>query len=266
MVLTITQLKALFATTDKPSGKNFTDLIDTIIYIAQAGMATTTLAAVNAAIAAIATGANIVVQPTPPNASFGNSIWFKTDPTTGAILRAYQFFGTGASADNNWHSRHPLAPGTIVAVTDPAFNIATLASYDGGGTPYGTTVAGCGYPSSGGAMWVQATDLVGNFLIGAGGAYPIGTTGGEAAHTLAVTELPAHSHGIAIYPDFVNVPDFVTQHSVVLTEGGTRTPIRSSFPTAPAGGGLAHNNLPPYKAAYFLRRTAKLDYIEAPGA
>jgi hypothetical protein len=39
-------------------------------------------------------------------------------------------------------------------------------------------------------------DLRGLFLVGAGSSYEVGATGGEAAHTLTVDEMPSHAHQI----------------------------------------------------------------------
>ena len=44
-----------------------------------------------------------------------------------------------------------------------------------------------------GGTW---TAIAGQFLLGAGGAYPAGSTGGEAAHALTETEMPSHNHGV----------------------------------------------------------------------
>lgn len=46
-----------------------------------------------------------------------------------------------------------------------------------------------------GTSWARITD---RFLIGAGGNYSLGSTGGSTAHTLTVAEMPAHSHGGSI--------------------------------------------------------------------
>lgn len=46
-----------------------------------------------------------------------------------------------------------------------------------------------------GTSWTQIKD---QFLIGAGGSYSLGSTGGSTSHTLTVAEMPAHSHGGSI--------------------------------------------------------------------
>lgn len=46
-----------------------------------------------------------------------------------------------------------------------------------------------------GTSWAQIKDC---FLLGAGGSYTLGSTGGAASHTLSVAEMPAHSHSGSI--------------------------------------------------------------------
>lgn len=46
-----------------------------------------------------------------------------------------------------------------------------------------------------GTSWVQIKD---RFLMGAGGSYTLGSTGGSASHTLSVAEMPAHNHSGSI--------------------------------------------------------------------
>ena len=46
-----------------------------------------------------------------------------------------------------------------------------------------------------GTSWMQIKD---RFLIGAGGSYSMGSTGGSDTHTLTVAEMPAHSHSATV--------------------------------------------------------------------
>ena len=43
-----------------------------------------------------------------------------------------------------------------------------------------------------GGTWTQITD---KFVLAAGDAYAVGSSGGEATHTLTVAEMPSHNHG-----------------------------------------------------------------------
>jgi microcystin-dependent protein len=78
--------------------------------------------------------------------------------------------------------------------------------------------------------------------IGSGSSYSQGATGGEATHTLTVSEIPAHGHGLykrSVYP--------LTGAGGALIEAGTE-----AVTTQNTGGGSAHNNLPPYLGLKFL--------------
>ena len=112
-----------------------------------------------------------------------------------------------------------------------------------------------------GTSWVQ---VQGRTILGAGEDYPVGSEGGEAQHTLTEDEMPAHIHDKIVS----------TNNTSALTRGvGTYTEMSSDTSaygpwfgtgynyqgvaqTNEAGGGQAHNNLPPYRAAYIWRRTA----------
>lgn len=89
----------------------------------------------------------------------------------------------------------------------------------------------------------------GQFLLGAGGGYSSGKTGGEAQHKLTIDEIPSHYHNL----------------NGGWGEGGTSSsqwrtdlnkPNTSWGGTRPAGGGQAHNNMPPYIVVYRWQRIA----------
>ena len=100
-----------------------------------------------------------------------------------------------------------------------------------------------------GGTWVRIENA---FLWGTTSGGIIGKTGGEAEHTLTLDELPSHSHNV----------------EAALTGGGSMTAnnkIRYSnentgylgnIATKNAGGGAAHNNMPPYVQVSIWRRTA----------
>lgn len=123
-----------------------------------------------------------------------------------------------------------------------------------------------------GGTWKQ---IGGRFLIGAGsneanttdwwGSYgagennfPAGEMGGEPKHTLSIGEMPSHGHG---YWRDQTTGSPQTEHGAwewhidsanQFTEAGTHLYMEASD----AGGGEAHNNMPPYYVVYIWQRTA----------
>lgn len=81
-------------------------------------------------------------------------------------------------------------------------------------------------------------DLRGKFPRAAVASADIGNTGGEAAHTLSIGEIPSHSHTIP----FTATTLALEPGEVTVT---TPVPILTAF-TGDTGGGGSHNNLPPY--------------------
>lgn len=104
-----------------------------------------------------------------------------------------------------------------------------------------------------GGTWER---IKGRFIYGIDDGETAGTTGGEKAHTLTVSEIPAHAH---------------TEHGAVMVWNTTvgnvgadpaRKEMASAAKVSPAlntgstGGGQPHNNMPPYYGAYIWRKTA----------
>ena len=75
----------------------------------------------------------------------------------------------------------------------------------------------------------------------------IGQTGGEKTHTLTINEMPKHNHG----GTYTNGGTATKTHSW-LASGGSAM----AYESVDAGGGQAHNNMPPYIQVSIWRRTA----------
>ena len=106
-----------------------------------------------------------------------------------------------------------------------------------------------------GGTWSQIKDT---FLLSAGDTYAAGTSGGEATHTLTTNEMPSHNHyGLSKYDN-----DWITNFPVNSTGSfpqalcASPTDTSHKITTANAGGGQAHNNMPPYLTVYMWQRTA----------
>ena len=101
-----------------------------------------------------------------------------------------------------------------------------------------------------GGTWEQ---IQGKFLLGMSSSYPAGSQGGEASHTLTVSEMPNHTHSIIGYSASGN--DY-SGSDADLSFNYNNTMVGWSGRTASAGGNQAHNNMPPYISVYIWKRTA----------
>lgn len=130
-----------------------------------------------------------------------------------------------------------------------------------------------------GGRWLQIEDV---FLLGCGKIYKNGEIGGESTHTLAIDEIPSHTHTqkshfhkVTSRMDNTNGTDKgaefgINRGNVVVggvyynlsTQGASNDiPNNARVGALPstainnnAGGGKAHNNMPPYLAVYIWKR------------
>ena len=147
-----------------------------------------------------------------------------------AILEGYQPDGTIEVAH--------FAPNAIVEAVYPIGSIYM-------------SVNGISPASQFGGTWEQIKD---RFILAAGNSYTAGATGGEAAVTLVVNQIPNHNHRTTAGGGSANI---------YYTSGGSSAWLQSSgFGetysdwTGTTGGSQAHNNMPPYLVAYMWKRIA----------
>lgn len=98
-----------------------------------------------------------------------------------------------------------------------------------------------------GGTWEQIKDV---FLLTAGSNYVAGSTGGEATHVLTENEMPKHKHDVFDY--IINASSTGGGYNVPSVTPATS--VNSG--TKQTGGGVAHNNMPPYLVVYAWKRIA----------
>jgi hypothetical protein len=108
--------------------------------------------------------------------------------------------------------------------------------------------------------WEEASEYAGRFIICRDGTYAFNTTGGEATVVLTEPNIPQHFHELQIRVNAsINGGGSIATSGLMIgdTPGANSTagpPITDSK-TGLTGSGSAHNNIPPYRAAYLLRKT-----------
>ena len=117
-----------------------------------------------------------------------------------------------------------------------------------------------------GGTWEQVKD---RFVLAAGDSYKVGSTGGEATHTLDINEMPSHNHSVYVrvqgydgwdsytsgnYGIMFKANDTVGYHSPNYTAHSAR--VTNDSNTSNVGSSQPHNNMPPYITAYCWHRTA----------
>lgn len=112
-------------------------------------------------------------------------------------------------------------------------------------------------------------EIQGKFLLGHSSSYPAGSTGGEASHVLSLNEMPVHNHRNRKLPDGSETyswgwgnqhrTDVYADTKVYAGTSSGNNPVtqqNSTHSTDNAGGGLPHNNMPPYLTVYIWKRIA----------
>jgi microcystin-dependent protein len=93
-------------------------------------------------------------------------------------------------------------------------------------------------------------DLTDRFVVGAGGQYSAGDTGGSDTVQLSESEMPSHTHiqtawnGGATGDTFSTNYEYVSANDIQATESSTQS----------AGGDNAHENRPPYYALAYIMK------------
>jgi hypothetical protein len=103
-----------------------------------------------------------------------------------------------------------------------------------------------------GGTW---TAMEGRFLLAQSESHPAGTTGGSEKVTLTVNQIPEHVHNLSNLLKDSGGTDNIGWTGYAFKNSSVH-PLEEIINTKPAGGGQAHNNMPPYVAVYVWERTA----------
>ncbi len=105
-------------------------------------------------------------------------------------------------------------------------------------------------------------DLRDRFIVGAGRNYAKGDTGGAVEVTLTEAQMPSHTHNLTVHShshdtDLMEEYDSDDHSNATGADGESTTLSRTEYATSgvtfkSAGGGQAHNNLPPYYALVYI--------------
>lgn len=110
-----------------------------------------------------------------------------------------------------------------------------------------------------GGTWRKTAD--GRCLIGAGSAYPLGSTGGEKTHYITIDELPSHDHGLSDWSMAWKMNGSIGEVGLKGASASAEawSDNRGYFKSTAVkatGGGKEMNNMQPYLAVYIWERTA----------
>lgn len=176
----------------------------------------------------------------------GNPVEDPGDPCASLLELTFHVrdgFGETYTPSGVFPTLEGLVNGGIVDIVYPVGSIYMSAS----GTSPATLFPG--------TTWTQLQDT---FLLAAGSTYAAGSTGGEAEHTLTTNEMPSHRHEGLEYSDSGRNVGFDngSYNDAYKLSWATPASRTATIFTVYAGGGQAHNNMPPYLAVYMWQRTA----------
>lgn len=105
-----------------------------------------------------------------------------------------------------------------------------------------------------GGTWEK---IEGRFILGASSTYSVGSTGGEATHTLTENEMPSHTHTMSAgSTNSTNHEHSTANGANVIAMCPTKANLGHNPLSNAKGGNQPHNNMPPYRVAYIYKRIA----------
>jgi microcystin-dependent protein len=143
--------------------------------------------------------------------------------------------------------------------------LGRVANLEGEGLPVGSIILWAFDAASIPKGWAVCNGLGGTvdlrdrFVVGAGGTYAPGATGGAASVTISVAQLPAHNHPV-IDPGHVHAGGVTAANLAGASAGGLQTGNTGSAVTGITTGNTGSGNpvpiLPPYFAALYIQKVS----------
>lgn len=123
------------------------------------------------------------------------------------------------------------------------------------------SVIGTLYGSGDGSTTFNLPNLKGKVTIGQDTTdsdfNTIGKTGGEKTHTLTISEMPKHTHGV---PQSHPYNYDATEHYTLVRQSSNKL-TEYNVDTSATGGGEAHNNMPPYIVTNYIIKANHTSYV-----
>ena len=139
---------------------------------------------------------------------------------------------------------YPLASMTV----PEGFLLCDGTAYNRAEYPELFAAIGTMYGAGNGSTTFNVPNLQTRVPVGAGEGYELGSTGGEAEHTLTVDEMPSHTHNVPY--NISSTTSGSAAYRLTSPESGTAT-IRAN------GGDQPHNNMQPYTVVHYIIATGK---------
>jgi len=217
-------------------------------------------------------GGGVVIGQNAPGSTDWDKLWVRTD-SSGNLIRNYTHGGYGL-----WVSPHPEPPASSKRYLWVGLE-ADLKTFDEGVDEPVTAVTG--------PFWEVDHNFDGRCLIAPGVVdddltVAIGDQGGESTVKLTTNQIAAHKHlsptrfreanvdvaytdfqGVVPFTDTTGKVEIDTNHYDDFLHAYTDfNPLPAASGDDP-GGVEAHNNLPPYRGVFLIKRTARQFYSVA---
>ena len=194
------------------------------------------------------------------NASGDFSVSGKATLNSVEVTGGLTVSGNTTLAGNTTFNNHVTVAGGITVRDTGSFTgygtipVGGIIMWSGSSVPDGWAL--CNGQTANG---VRTPDLRNRFIVGSGGEYNVGATGGAKEVTLSESQMPNHRHYYTGDDQLWSAHDSSYDIGLVGTVGGYDAKSETEggariYKTSRTGGNQAHENRPPYYALAFIMR------------